>query len=93
MGLYNIELKKTCLFFMPEEFKHENKIKTVLDSQLKTTYTDSIETVKNSKWVDEMWEIGNNNRESVSWDNLRKEEQVSHGCRNKRQDTGWTTEL
>ena len=88
MGLYNAKLKKTCLFFMPEELQHENKIKTVLDSQLKTTHTDSIETVENSKRVDKMCEIGNSNREPVSCDNLGKEEQVSHGCKNERQDTG-----
>ena len=93
MGLYNAKLKKTCLFFMPEELQHENKIKTVLDSQLKTTHMDSIETVENSKRVDKMCEIGNSNREPVSCDNLGKEEQVSHGCKNERQDTGWTTEL
>ena len=34
MGLYNAELKETCLFFMPKELQHENEIKAVLDHQL-----------------------------------------------------------
>ena len=34
MGLFNVELKKTCLFFMPKELQHENEIKAVLDHQL-----------------------------------------------------------
>ena len=34
MGLYNAELRKTCLNFMPKELKQENEIKAVLDQQL-----------------------------------------------------------
>ena len=34
MGLYNAELRKTCLIFMPREIKHESEIRTVLDHQL-----------------------------------------------------------
>ena len=34
MGLYNAELRKTCLTFMPKEIKHEREIKAVLDHQL-----------------------------------------------------------
>jgi len=34
LGLYNPKLKKTCLYFMPKELKHESKIKAVLDHQL-----------------------------------------------------------
>ena len=34
MGLYNAELCKTCLIFMPREIKHESEIRTVLDHQL-----------------------------------------------------------
>ena len=34
MGLYNPELRKTCLTFMPKEIKHEREIKAVLDHQL-----------------------------------------------------------
>ena len=44
LGLYNAELRKTILFFMPKEIKHENKIKAVLDHQLvnlRTYNTDS----------------------------------------------------
>ena len=33
MGLYNAELRKTCLTFMPKEIKHEREIKAVLDYQ------------------------------------------------------------
>ena len=43
MRLYNTELRKTCLFFLPKEIQHENKIKAVLDNQLvnlKTYNTD-----------------------------------------------------
>ena len=34
LGLYNAELRKTCLMFMPKEIKHEREIKAVLDHQL-----------------------------------------------------------
>ena len=34
LGLYNAELRKTCLTFMPKEIKHEQEIKVVLDHQL-----------------------------------------------------------
>lgn len=34
LGLYNAELRKTCLIFMPKEIKHEREIKAVLDHQL-----------------------------------------------------------
>ena len=34
MGLYNAELKETCLFWMPKELQHENEIKAVLDHKL-----------------------------------------------------------
>ena len=34
MGLYNADLRKTCLTFMPKEIKHEREIKAVLDHQL-----------------------------------------------------------
>ena len=34
MGLYNAELCKTCLIFMPREIKHESEIRAVLDHQL-----------------------------------------------------------
>ena len=34
LGLYNAELRKTCLRFMPKEIKHEREIKAVLDHQL-----------------------------------------------------------
>ena len=34
MGLYNADLRKTCLIFMPKEIKHEREIKAVLDHQL-----------------------------------------------------------
>ena len=50
---------------MPENLQHENEIKAVLEPQLshdmdglKTTYTDSFETVENRKWADEVWETG-----------------------------------
>ena len=61
----NVELKDKCRFFMPEKLQHENEIKAVLESQLshdmdglKVTYTDSFETVENSKRAGEMWETG-----------------------------------
>ena len=34
LGLYNAEMRKTCLTFMPKEIKHEREIKAVLDHQL-----------------------------------------------------------
>ena len=34
MGLYNADLRKTCLTFMPKEIKHEREIKAVLEHQL-----------------------------------------------------------
>ena len=34
MGLYNAELKETCLFFMLKELQHKNEIKAMLDCQL-----------------------------------------------------------
>ena len=34
LGLYNAELRKTCLMFMPKEIKHKREIKAVLDHQL-----------------------------------------------------------
>ena len=61
----SVELKAKCLFFMPEKLQHENEIKAVLERQLshdmdglKVTYTDSFETVENSKRAGEMWETG-----------------------------------
>ena len=61
MGLYDAELTETCLFFMPKELQHKNKIKALLDNQLshdikelKATYTDSFKKVENSKRSDKM---------------------------------------
>ena len=34
LGLYNAELRKTCLMFMPKDIKHEREIKALLDHQL-----------------------------------------------------------
>ena len=34
LGLYNVELRKTCLMFMHKDIKHEREIKAVLDHQL-----------------------------------------------------------
>ena len=34
MGLYNAELKETCLFCMSKKLQHENEIKAVLDHKL-----------------------------------------------------------
>ena len=34
LGLYNAELRKSCLKFMPKEIKHEREIKAILDHQL-----------------------------------------------------------
>ena len=34
MGLYNAELRKTCLLFMPKEINYEREIKAVLDHEL-----------------------------------------------------------
>ena len=34
LGLYNAELRKTCLMFMPKDIKHEREIKAVLYHQL-----------------------------------------------------------
>jgi len=34
LGLYNPELRKTCLMFMPKDIKDEREIKAVLDHQL-----------------------------------------------------------
>ena len=34
LGLYNDELRKTCLMFMPQDITHEWEIKEVLDHQL-----------------------------------------------------------
>ena len=34
LGLYNAELRKTCLMFMPKDIKHEQVIKAVLNHQL-----------------------------------------------------------
>ena len=34
LGLYNAELRKTFLTFMPKEMMHESEIKAVLDHQL-----------------------------------------------------------
>ena len=39
MGLYNADLRKTCLIFMPKEIKHEREIKVVLDHQLINLWT------------------------------------------------------
>ena len=33
LGLYNAELRKTCLMFMPKDIKHEREIKAVLYHQ------------------------------------------------------------
>ena len=46
-------------------------------NELKTSYTDSFETVKHSKWANKIWKTGNINRERVSCDNSGKEEQKS----------------
>ena len=43
MGLYNAELRKTCLMFMPKEIKHEPEIKAVLDHQLVNLRTYNID--------------------------------------------------
>ena len=43
MGLYNAELRKTCLIFMPKEIKHESKIKAVLDHQLTNLRTYNLD--------------------------------------------------
>ena len=34
LGLYNAELRKTCLMFKPKDIKHEREIKAVLYNQL-----------------------------------------------------------
>ena len=31
MGLYHVELRKTCLLFMPKELQYESQIKAILD--------------------------------------------------------------
>jgi len=72
MGLYNVELKETCLFYMPKELQHENVIKAVPNHQLvnlrkyrapshfmavfRSTY--SFETLRNSTRSDEMLKTG-----------------------------------
>lgn len=61
--------------------------------KLKTTYTDSFETMENCKWADKMWKTGNINRDLISCDNLRKEEQISHDCRSETQYSEWKDEL
>ena len=43
LGLYNAELRKTCLMFMPKEIKHEQEIKAVLDHQLVNLRTYNID--------------------------------------------------
>ena len=43
LGLYNAELRKTCLRFMPKEIKHEREIKAVLDHQLVNLRTYNID--------------------------------------------------
>ena len=43
LGLYNAELRKTCLTFMPKEIKHEREIKAVLDHQLVNLRTHNMD--------------------------------------------------
>ena len=43
LGLYNAELRKTCLMFMPKDIKHEREIKAVLDHQLVNLRTYNID--------------------------------------------------
>ena len=43
LGLYNAELRKTCLMFMPKEIKHEREIKAVLDHQLLNLRTNNLD--------------------------------------------------
>ena len=43
LGLYNTELRKTCLVFMPKEIKHEREIKAVLDHQLANLRTYNLD--------------------------------------------------
>ena len=61
-GLYDAELKETCLFFSPKEPTQKREIKAVLDQQispdrheLKTMYVNSFEIIENSKRVNKMW--------------------------------------
>ena len=37
-GLYDVELKETCLFFMPKEPKWKGEIKAVQDQQLSLSW-------------------------------------------------------
>ena len=55
-GLYDAELKETCLFFKSKEPKRKGDIKAVLDQQLypdrhefKTTYVNSFEMIESCK--------------------------------------------
>ena len=43
LGLYNTELRKTCLVFMHKEIKHEREIKAVLDHQLANLRTYNLD--------------------------------------------------
>ena len=43
MGLYNAELRKTCLIFMPKEIKHKSEIRVVLDHQLTNMRTYNLD--------------------------------------------------
>ena len=43
LGLYNAELRKTCLLFMPKEIKHEREIKAVPNHQLVNLRTYKLE--------------------------------------------------
>ena len=43
MGLYNAELRKNCLIFMPKEIKHESEIRAVLDDQLTNLSTYNLD--------------------------------------------------
>ena len=45
MGLYNVELRKTCFMFMPKEIKHKREIKAVLDHQLVNLRTYNMDPI------------------------------------------------
>ena len=60
-GLYDTELKETCLFFMPKEPKRKGEIKTVLNRQFSpdrhvfnTTYINSFEMIENRERADKI---------------------------------------
>ena len=43
LGLYNPELRKTCLMSMPKDIKDEREIKAVLDRQLENLRTYNLD--------------------------------------------------